>query len=208
MNAFLDAIRDACAANAPDDARERGAQACQTLYAIFTTRAGEPLALNVPPPPPTAAAGSGKRSRAKAAAAAAVTAADLVALSDIAPQPVDATQANVAQVAQAVATPADVVQIPAEPSPPPLPSETAPTPAAILPPFDAMQAPPQNATPLPPTAAAAVSMIAALRNMPPEQLLELAIARLRAALPADVAASSPSVAPVRFHFIPLPRQGS
>lgn len=205
MNAFLDAIRDACTANAPDDARERGAQACQTLYAIFTTRAGEPLALNVPPPP--AAAGSGKRSRAKSAAAAAVTAADLVALSDIAPQPVDATQANVAQVVQAVATPAAVVQTPAEPPPPPLPSETAPTPAAILPPFDAMQAPPQNAT-LPPTAAAAVSMIAALRNMPPEQLMELAIARLRAALPADVAASSPSVAPVRFHFIPLPRQGS
>ncbi len=219
MNAFLDAIRDACAANAPDDARERGAQACQTLYAILSTPAGAPLVINVPPPPPLpiAAAASGKKGRAKSAVAAAVTAADLVALSDIAPPPVDiaqtATQSDVAHVAQAVTAHSNVAQTVAPPdiAPPaePAPSSSDPTAQAVtLPSFDAMPAPPPTATPLPPAAAAAVSMISALRNMPPEQLMELAIARLRAALPAEVAASSPSVAPVRFHFIPLPRQGS
>jgi hypothetical protein len=216
MNAFLDAIRDACAANAPDDARERGAQACQTLYAILSTPAGVPLVINVPPPPPPiVAAASGKKGRAKSAAAAAVTAADLVALSDIAPPAVEAAaQSDVAHVAQAVTTHNNVAQttvVPLDIAPPtePAPSSSDPTAqAVILPSFDVMPASPPTATPLPPTAAAAVSMITALRNMPPEQLLELAIARLRAALPVDVAASSPSVAPVRFHFIPLPRQGS
>ena len=221
MNAFLDAIRDACAANAPDDARERGAQACQTLYAILSTPAGAPLVINAPPPAPLpiVAAASGKKGRSKSATAAAVTAADLVALSDIAP-PVDvaqaATQSDVAHVAQAVTTHSNVAQVAQTVAPPdiapptePAPSSSEPTAqAGILPSFDAMPAPPPTATPLPPVAAAAVSMISALRNMPPEQLMELAIARLRAALPADVAASSPSVAPVRFHFIPLPRQGS
>jgi len=222
MNAFLDAIRDACAANAPDDARERGAQACQTLYAILSTPAGAPLVINAPPPAPLpiVAAASGKKGRSKSAVAAAVTAADLVALSDIAPPPVDiaqtATQSDVAHVAQAVTTHSNVAHVaqtvaPLDIAPPaePASSSSDPTAQAVgLPAFDVMPAPPPTATPLPPAAAAAVSMISALRNMPPEQLMELAIARLRAALPADVAASSPSVAPVRFHFIPLPRQGS
>ncbi len=43
--------------------------------------------------------------------------------------------------------------------------------------------------------------VSALRGVPPEQLLDVAIARLRAALPADVAA--PTVAPVRFQILPL-----
>ena len=56
------------------------------------------------------------------------------------------------------------------------------------------------ATPSP--IAAAVAM---LRGVPPDQLLDLAIARLRAALPAGVAA--PNVEPLKFHIITLPRGG-
>jgi hypothetical protein len=41
----------------------------------------------------------------------------------------------------------------------------------------------------------------AIRGMSPDQLLEVAIARLRSALPAD--ASSPAVQPVKFHLLPL-----
>lgn len=50
--------------------------------------------------------------------------------------------------------------------------------------------------------AAAVAM---LRGVPPDQLLDLAIARLRAALPAGV--DAPSVEPLKFHIITLPRGG-
>jgi hypothetical protein len=62
--------------------------------------------------------------------------------------------------------------------------------------------PPQPApttTPLPPEAAAFVDV---LRGIPPEQLLDLAIARLRAAIPAGV--DVPAVTPIRFHIIPVP----
>ena len=45
------------------------------------------------------------------------------------------------------------------------------------------------------------AIIGAFRGMDPEQLLDLAIARLRAALPADAAA--PAVAPVRFQILPI-----
>ena len=59
-----------------------------------------------------------------------------------------------------------------------------------------------------PTAAAPDAMtiataIGALRNVPPEQLLDLAIARLRAALPPETAV--PAVQPVKFHVVTLPR---
>jgi hypothetical protein len=47
------------------------------------------------------------------------------------------------------------------------------------------------------------SALSALRGLPPEQLLDLAIGRLRAALPADVA--PPSIAPLKFHLLPVPR---
>ena len=46
------------------------------------------------------------------------------------------------------------------------------------------------------------ALVAALRGMPPEQILDLAIARLRAALPAD--APAPAVQPLKFHIIELP----
>ena len=45
------------------------------------------------------------------------------------------------------------------------------------------------------------AIVGALRGMPPEQLLDLAIARLRAALPSE--AATPTVAPVRFQIIPI-----
>ena len=83
------------------------------------------------------------------------------------------------------------------------PSTTA-SQAAPVPAFDAQPVPtmPLGAA-LPPAAAAAVALVNSLRHLPPEQLLELAITRMRAALPADVSPSAPT-APVRFHFIPLP----
>ena len=45
------------------------------------------------------------------------------------------------------------------------------------------------------------AIVGALRGMPPDQLLDLAITRLRAALPSEAVA--PAVAPVRFHLIPI-----
>lgn len=53
------------------------------------------------------------------------------------------------------------------------------------------------------TASEIATTVAALRHVPPEQLLDLAIARLRAALPPDV--QSPAVQPVKFHVVTLPR---
>ena len=49
--------------------------------------------------------------------------------------------------------------------------------------------------------AAAVGM---LRGIPAEQLLEVAIAKLPAALPAE--AKVPPVAPIKFHIVSLPRR--
>jgi hypothetical protein len=59
------------------------------------------------------------------------------------------------------------------------------------------------ATPMPQQIA---TIVGALRNMPPEQLLDLAIARLRAALPGDAAA--PAVPPVRFQIVPIAQLAS
>lgn len=47
-------------------------------------------------------------------------------------------------------------------------------------------------------------MLGTLRGVPAEQLLDLAISRLRAALPA--AADTPRVAPVKFHVVQLPKR--
>jgi hypothetical protein len=44
------------------------------------------------------------------------------------------------------------------------------------------------------------SIVGALRGVPADQLLDLAIAKLRAALPAD--ANVQPVAPLKFHIIP------
>lgn len=44
-------------------------------------------------------------------------------------------------------------------------------------------------------------MVSALRGVPPDQLLDLAIQRLRAALPAGV--EVPRAQPLKFHIIPV-----
>ncbi len=56
---------------------------------------------------------------------------------------------------------------------------------------------------LPTPNTAIASAVAALRNVPPEQLLDLAIARLRAALPPETPV--PASQPVKFHVVSLPR---
>jgi hypothetical protein len=65
-----------------------------------------------------------------------------------------------------------------------------------LEPVAAPQAPP----PLP-----IANLVTALRGVPPDQLLDLAIARLRAALPAGT--TIPAVQPMKFHVIPIPPLG-
>jgi hypothetical protein len=55
-----------------------------------------------------------------------------------------------------------------------------------------------------PTAVAAI--VASLRGIPPEQLLDIAIARLRAALPPAAATAQAAAAPVRFQLVPVPPQ--
>jgi len=69
-----------------------------------------------------------------------------------------------------------------------------------------------DATPGQPMAAAAVvdtspiaSALGMLRSVPPEQLLDLAIAKLRASLPAGVEA--PKCEPLKFHIIQIPPRG-
>jgi hypothetical protein len=59
--------------------------------------------------------------------------------------------------------------------------------------------PPAPALPIDPAAVA--TLFASLGKLPPEQLLDLAIARLRAALPPG--ASVPAPAPLRFQLVPL-----
>jgi hypothetical protein len=52
---------------------------------------------------------------------------------------------------------------------------------------------------------AVATVVTALRGVPPEQLLDLAIARLRTALPPGQPA--PTVQPLKFQLIPIPRRG-
>jgi len=60
---------------------------------------------------------------------------------------------------------------------------------------------PPSESPRPSPIATVQALVAALRGMPPDQLLDLAITRLRAAVP-DGAAVAP-VPPLRFNLIPL-----
>ena len=53
-----------------------------------------------------------------------------------------------------------------------------------------------------PTPSQIAGMVAALRGVPSEQLLDLAISKLRAALPAGTSAPQPS--PLKFHIVPIP----
>jgi len=49
------------------------------------------------------------------------------------------------------------------------------------------------------------TVVGALRGIPADQLLDLAIAKLRSALPAGT--DVPRVEPLKFHIIPLPQRG-
>ncbi len=57
-----------------------------------------------------------------------------------------------------------------------------------------------------PNASAIADAVGALRGVPPDQLLEIAIGRLRAALPAGV--DVPSAQPLKFHIIHVPKLGA
>lgn len=61
-----------------------------------------------------------------------------------------------------------------------------------------------QAQPPPLNAQAIASVVAALRGVPPEQLLDLAIAKLRSALPAD--ATVAQTRPIKFHIVPIQGQ--
>src|ERR1700689_3583592 len=70
----------------------------------------------------------------------------------------------------------------------------------ILAALDGIAGEPMTAAAAPPSPIAAV--VSSLRGVPPDQLLDLAIARLRAALPTGT--EVPRVEPLKFHLIPLP----
>lgn len=57
----------------------------------------------------------------------------------------------------------------------------------------------------PPNAAAVAQIVGALRGVPPDQLLDLAITRLRAALPPGTEVAP--VKPIQFHLIQIPKRG-
>lgn len=65
------------------------------------------------------------------------------------------------------------------------------------------QAPDAPKPPAPPSPQI-IALVSALRGMPMEQILDLAIARLRASLPAG--ANVAPVAPLKLPIIPIPRK--
>ncbi len=74
----------------------------------------------------------------------------------------------------------------------------------ILTALEASAGQPMTASPLAPQAPIA-NIVGLLRGVPPDQLLDLAIAKLRAALPADAVVTP--VRPLKFHIIPPPLRG-
>ena len=70
--------------------------------------------------------------------------------------------------------------------------------------LDAKAGEPMVAPSVPAPLAPIEAIAAAVRGMPVEQLLDVAIARLRAALPADAVA--PQVKPLAFPLVPIPRR--
>src|SRR5256885_16844697 len=72
----------------------------------------------------------------------------------------------------------------------------------ILAALEATPGEPYKAVGVVPDASAIASAVAALRGVPPDKLLDLAIAKLRAALPAG--ADVPAVKPLAFHLVPIP----
>lgn len=73
---------------------------------------------------------------------------------------------------------------------------------AILTALEATSGQPLAAPAIP--ASPIASMVGALRGVPPEQLLDIAIAKLRSALPTD--AKVAPVRPLQFHLVQLPRR--
>ncbi|HEY3805974.1 MAG TPA: hypothetical protein VGL61_25370 [Kofleriaceae bacterium] len=65
--------------------------------------------------------------------------------------------------------------------------------------------PPSSHAPSAPNVQALASALVALRGVPPEQLLDLAITKLRAAVPAGV--TVPASTPLKFQLVPIPRGG-
>jgi hypothetical protein len=65
--------------------------------------------------------------------------------------------------------------------------------------------PAPSSAPSAPNVQALASALVALRGVPPEQLLDLAITKLRAAVPAGVAV--PASTPLKFQLVPIPRGG-
>ncbi len=57
-----------------------------------------------------------------------------------------------------------------------------------------------------PTPSAIAAAVGALRGVPPDQLLDIAISRLRAALPSGV--DVPAAQPLKFHIIHVPKLGA
>lgn len=91
---------------------------------------------------------------------------------------------------------------PAESPPSPASEPARPTASPGGPgPAPASNFPHATSPPGPSAAVMAASLLGSLGQLPAEQLLDLLIARLRAALPAG--ASVPAVAPVQFQLIPL-----
>lgn len=124
MENLLESIRTAVTADASDEARAAGAQACRAILTALEAKPGEPMTVATPAP-------SGAADTAAPAAPPAV--------------------ANAIQTA-------DPTQI--------------------------------------------ANLVSALRGIPVDQLLDLAIARMRAALPSGVEA--PRVEPLKFHIVQLP----
>ncbi len=94
------------------------------------------------------------------------------------------------------------------------PTATPPSETTAAPPSEATAASSSAATgtssaptaaqaPAPPIDPASVAtLVASLGKLPPEQLLDLAIARLRAALPPGVSVPAPAT-PLRFQIVPI-----
>jgi hypothetical protein len=187
MKDLIQLITVAGAPDAPPELRAAGVAACESLRALLsaspsdsTTIAGNPTASpNNAPDPNTALS----------------------------------PPAETTPLAEHVATP---------PTDPRTPSPTAPQsqpPAQLMLPMfappEALAAPlssapaPGAAPPTPPgfDPVAVAAIVASLRGIPADQLLDLAIMRLRAALPAEKAAAPlANSQPVRFHVVPLPPQ--
>ena len=70
----------------------------------------------------------------------------------------------------------------------------------------ALEATPEQPMIPPPAVSPIAAMVGALRGVPPDQLLDVAIARLRAALPPGTEVPAPT--PLKMQIVPLPNLGA